>query len=1585
MATDLSTIAHRLEVSRKELLDLGLRNTLLNYRLTKGRGVSMADESPVEVYERLVSGGLSLTFLPQPEEEVTQTEQATQIDTPTQQQAPQNARTRFRRTEQTLQTAHDERSLQSRLLATYYAARTHLEERGVNILFVAIGMLHWFEDDSSVRELKAPLLLVPVELTRTSAREKFSLKYNDEDVEGNLSLSTKLKAEFRIDLPELPDTDDLDVANYLSKVAKAIAGQRRWRVEPNEIALGFFSFAKFLMYRDLEPEHWCSQENPDGNASLAALLRDGFRNESSQISDDAYLDEVVAPDALKQITDADSSQALAMLDVRAGMTLVIQGPPGTGKSQTITNLIADALSRGQRVLFVAEKAAALEVVKRRLDKAGLGDACLDIHSHSANKKAVLGELRRTVQLPPFRPEAGRWSIQHYKRHRDQLNAYCLAVNTPIANTGWTPFQLMGELISVARVRNGASFPQAALAVQQGHEETSEPVTWDRHALDGKQELVERLQTHLGKIGLPKDHIFRVARMQALLPSDSDAIAHCLAKVGESLVTLERAVRDLAVFMGIAARIDRADGEVLARAARRALLAPHLRGVDLRTGDWMAKRDELRHLLECGTKFAEIHRQYDEVIIAEAWDVDLLQTRQVLNTIGRRRWRWISPRYRRARQQVAGLCRGEYSKRPLVQLELVDRVMEAARLRKSIHEQETLASRLYGIQWQSLQSDWGVLSRLTDWVTALYRDVGDGRMPKGLIDFLAGDPALDALSQKVVAVETASPACDQWLPVLFDRLNAVDDTRREIISLDLPTQIAMFGQMAERLPELHDAVMLNNIRAAMEREGLSWVFDVSCDWRDAPRLLVPFFRYTCLDLLLRKAVAERDALRTADGAAQFSSQEAFRYSDTSSLKAAQSELAAAHRGKLPKLTGQGQIGVLLHEFAKRSRHLPIRTLVKQSGRAIQAIKPVFMMSPMSVAAFIPPNTIDFDLVIFDEASQVKPVDAFGAVLRGTQLVVVGDSKQLPPTSFFDSLVGDDVVEDDEENIAADIESILSLTASRGARERMLRWHYRSRHHSLIAVSNQEFYDHRLVVFPSPEPPRRGFGLKFHHLSKTIYDRGGSRSNQLEAEVVARAVMVHAKSSPERTLGVAAFSLQQADAIRDRLERLRRDDPSGESFFAAHEFEPFFVKNLESVQGDERDVVFISVGYGRDSSGGPPSMNFGALNGQGGERRLNVLITRARECCEVFSNLTHDDIDLTRTSSRGVAAFKAFLRYAQTDTGDTPELTEDETESSLEDEVAIALTRAGHEVVRRVGPGSFHIDLAVRDPDRPARYLLGIECDGENYHGSRSSRDRDRLRDEVLQNLGWSIHRIWSVDWFKNPERELRRIVEAVNHARVVPKASERMVPLVGAGLSDPAEEEPAFEEPLRSAELRANAYKVCQLRVELDGTELHEVPARKFADWIRQVVIVEGPVHMDEVVRRIADAAGVQRVGNRISAAFESGVQAAVRANAITKRKGFLWPADMSTPFIRDRSQLENAARRLDLVCNEEIAEAVVHIVRSCFGMDLPDIPAATCDLLGFARTSGEMASTVHRVALQLVKAGRLQQENGHITFGAGSL
>lgn len=458
-----------------------------------------------------------------------------------------------------------------------------------------------------------------------------------------------------------------------------------------------------------------------------------------------------------------------------------------------------------------------------------------------------------------------------------------------------------------------------------------------------------------------------------------------------------------------------------------------------------------------------------------------------------------------------------------------------------------------------------------------------------------------------------------------------------------------------------------------------------------------------------------------------------------------------------------MGLLYHETTKKKRHVPIRQLVTRAGNALQAIKPCFMMGPLSVAQYIPPGLLDFDLVIMDEASQVKPEEALGAIARGKQIIIVGDPKQLPPTSFFDRL-GEAEIDEEEELALDDSESILDICMQAYRPARRLCWHYRSEHESLINYSNHEFYDKDLILFPSPVGIGHGLGVRFHYIKGAVYD---SRRNKAEAEAVARAVSAHAQHHKELSLGVGTFNIQQKELIEDYIERFRTTNPVLDDFIQRHiaNAAPFFVKNLENIQGDERDVIFISTTYGPDGASGKVMQRFGPINSQGGWRRLNVIVTRAKKRTEVFSSMTFSDVIVSSSSSPGVRALRGYLEYAEKGGVVTAKtvLTGKDPDSPFEESVAHVLRQSGYTAVPQVGVAGYFIDIGVEHPTRKDEFVLGVECDGAMYHSAFSARDRDRLRQDVLESRGWKIHRIWSTDWFNNREAEIKRLLQKVEQS------------------------------------------------------------------------------------------------------------------------------------------------------------------------------------------------------------------------------
>ena len=735
-----------------------------------------------------------------------------------------------------------------------------------------------------------------------------------------------------------------------------------------------------------------------------------------------------------------------------------------------------------------------------------------------------------------------------------------------------------------------------------------------------------------------------------------------------------------------------------------------------------------------------------------------------------------------------------------------------------------------------------------------------------------------------------------------------------------------------------------------------------------------FEFVRADAVWERMRGQTPELGSIDGAERAANVENFKELDQKLQILASQEVALRHFDALP--TGSaGQVGVVRGECNKKTRHMPLRKLLDKAGEAVAAIKPVFLMSPLSVAQFLRPGGLTFDLLLIDEASQVKPADAMGAILRARQIVVVGDQKQLPPTSFFDRQIsGEEEV--DYEDVAdlqasqvGDMESILSLCDSRAMTGSMLKWHYRSMHPSLIDVSNHVFYGDGLVCPPSPARPGKDFGLSFVHVVGE-YARGRKRNNPKEADAVAHEVLRHAQEYPDRTLGVVALSVAQRDTIRDSVEYMRTQYPELDAFCREAHDEPFFVKNLENVQGDERDVIFISIGYGRDAEG-YMAQSFGPVSSSGGERRLNVLFTRAKQTCRVFSSIRQEDIRLDTAKHDGPRVLKRFLKYAETGDLDIPVVTGAEMDSPFEEAVAKALQSHGYRVAAQVGSSGFRIDLAVYDPDDEGRFLIAVECDGARYHSSSWARERDRLRQAVLEQKGWTFHRIWSTDWFYNRDVEVQKLLEAIERAR---SNGGSKVESVQAGSRPPVERaaRPVETEPERVPYLEAS-FAIPDAAI----WDLHEVQLATLTRHVVRIVEIEGPVHVEEVGRRLSRLWGYGRAGKRIQECVRRAVSAALRSRQLRYcepgASAFVEAIDSrGVSTVRDRSTVTSGTlRKVNMLPPQEVQVAILQAVERNIGISATECAVEVARAFGFKSTSAEMRKGVEENRNRLVSEGRL--------------
>ncbi len=1545
----MSTVAAKLDAARHELLDLGLRNPLLNYRELQARGVGIVAERPSPIYAHLVIHEKPMGFLSTEENGENGLGQ------------PEEAGFAASYDDDQLQTPYSDTELQKRLLTTYYVARDYIEEQGVNVLYLALGMLHWIDRSSSDRVRRAPLVLLPVELFRPDAASRFRLRYTGADWGDNLPLRTKLALDYNIDLPVLPPGNGLDLETFFKQVQQTVASMPDWSVDDTAVSLGFFSFSKFLMYHDLNPVNWSADRLPTIHPILTALLTDdGFTQHQPQLAEDAPIDNHIDLADSHQVIDADSSQTLAILDVHAGNNLVIQGPPGTGKSQTITNLIAEARGKGQTVLFVAEKMAALDVVKRRLDEVGLGDICLELHSHKSTKRHVMTELANTLKLGQPKQDGRFPHLNKLQTVRDHLNSYSQAINQPIGKSETSLYAAYGQQLHLqAQLATTAAPP---LAIPQ-------LATWSAAEFEERRAAANALQRSLVQIGVPADHpLWGTQRIAAPdeLPVQLTQLAHATLEALRQLLLAAERLADLLATV-VPPTLNDLTGMVLD--AQLLQTAPRMYDVQTEHEAWQTMPDALLNALKAGERISQAHKTYDQWLIPEAWDQDVMSIRQEL-MVGRSRWRRLfSSSYRQAKDRLAGLCRAALPPTWEEQIGAVDAILDVQREQPILIEQTAQLQTIFNLDRLGLESEWTKLRWIGEWLVSIHEGIKQNLYPESLLRLVVRGVDKAALAKSGTAVTEAQKQYEAALTALHTHLKFDPVQQRQFTFLPLADQQSWLSGCHAAAGTIGQMAAYNRLTQETESLGLPPLVAIAHTWPAAAAHLTDLLQLARCTALIERAEAELTALQGYDSQHPDDTIAKFCELDSQFLLHNRIRLANEHWQRLPHHEAGGQMGLLQSECDKKRNHLPIRQLMERAGYAVQHIKPVFMMSPLSIAAYLPPDSIQFDLVIFDEASQVRPVDAFGAILRGRQVVVVGDNRQLPPTTFFERLI----IEDDT---AAPIgqESILDLFVSQNAPQRMLRWHYRSRHESLIAVSNQAFYGQKLVIFPSPDAEKRDVGLRYHHLPHTAYRRGGSRTNPLEADAVAAAVMRHATEQPHLTLGIVAFSQGQRQVLRQRIEQLRRENPAAEPFFRAYPTEPFFVKNLENVQGDERDVILISVGYGR-SADGTLTMNFGPLNQDGGERRLNVLITRARQRCEIFTNLTADDIDLRRTNAPGVMALKQFLQFAQTgQMGDLPPETSS-IPARFEDVLAAELRAQGYEVAQRVGTGPVRVDVAVLDEEN-GRYALGIECDGDNYFLARSARDRNRIQGQVLQRLGWRIHRVWSQQWRQNPPAEREKLLAAFRES---PTQNDRQ--------SDAPFNIPRYDARPALAEPRSvTSYTRYAEEIDLGKSSFADFyyyspnrkeNQRKLVQWMTEIVRAEGPIHIDEMRRRMSHAAGYQQMTLLDTTAAKI-VQDGQKARQIEVRGEFLYGVEGKRPSVRSRANITGVSRRFSYIAPEEIQEAILLVVADALGIPVDDVPLRVARLLGFHQINNTSKTIVLERIERLLEYGALSQYRGEL-------
>lgn len=1379
----------RLTRWKSKLLDLTLRNRLLNFKPSKVM-IPLKVSDPF-MLEDTLSDGKEWRFRPLPPI-MEGTDPRSRAAARTKDgEDPIEAMAKAAMEKHELMAALDPKKLDQALYEVFLAVKNGLEETGANTLFLALGFLCWAEDEKSERTHLAPLLLVPVTLKRASVKSGFSIVRHDDDTIVNPTLLQALREKHGINVrgvdPIPTDAMGVDVEKVWAIFRKAVKDIPRWEVK-EDVYLGVFSFHKFVMYSDLKNR----TEDLRKSRIVSHLIdrpREGLGSSDIRRCDD--IDDTHGPGDLLAPMSADSSQLNAIRRANEAHDFVLEGPPGTGKSQTITNLIVDFLGKGKKVLFVSEKMAALQVVERRLKEVELGPFCLQLHSAKAMKTEVLGQLKNTLEVGhAMSPTAWEMEVERIANLRNELNALVRALHREHSN-GLT---VRGAIDMAIKYRH---WPLVSIELA-----TVDLV--DQKLLLGLREISSSMQAAAISLGDLKNHPLRSIRSKEwshgweaeLLPAGETLSKQCseMQKVALSLaqpfdLPLQNAsLKMLGDFDNLAEVILQVPS-IPAGFAQQA--------ADKKVRGWV-----------------EALRKHGEARNA-AWQ-DLAPTMKP--TVARLRgdeleseWaiassKWLIPRW--IGQRAVGdkfIVHSLSTKRPATS-DIPDAIARLALLNAedaALKAAESDAKNLLEEEYRAEDTDWKAIQRFEVWGARLQDALNcffTAENPEEARTFLARVRAL-AGPKRHFLEPTGELA--RWLLAYRQAYRAFRDAVanaaklahaedwfgiEDVVAGALDGLSGIGAGWAHYKASLRTWCLWNAYKAKLQGIGQAKVVDAIERGAVGGTEISAYIEY-CNQVWWLKGIMDRDeALRTFSGAVHEQKIRDFREADARfqqlTKKMVYAKLAQGVPGAGTDARSGPEMALLSHEIQKQKRHLPIRKLVKSLPSVLPALKPCLLMSPLSVAQYLDASHPQFDLVIFDEASQIPVWDAVGVIARGKQVIVVGDPKQLPPTAFFDRSDSDDGVDVSDDAARQDLENILDECIATGMSHLSLNWHYRSRHESLIAFSNQHYYDSRLITFPSPVT--KDSSVKLVPVPG-IYDRGASRTNKAEAEAVVKRVVAHLDSLDpvvrKQTIGIVTFNATQMRLIDELLNKELSRRPELEERIAAHEDERLFIKNLENVQGDERDIILFSTTFGRDSSG-RPSMNFGPINQSGGERRLNVAVTRARQQVEIYSSLRPEDIDLSKTRAAGVADLKAYLDFALRGPealASQASFTGRDPDSPFEIEVMNAIREAGWEAHPQIGCSGYRIDIGVVDQGAPGAYLAGVECDGATYHSMASARDRDRLRQSVLEGLGWTIQRVWSTDWWLDRSRCKKELIAALERLQGManavrdPKAADSAMP------------------------------------------------------------------------------------------------------------------------------------------------------------------------------------------------------------------
>ncbi len=1535
----------------RKLLDLGLRNQLINMR--KSRTLIPLITNTINELEDALADGEEFLITAKPEKTVFSEEEFKFDDLLKTEIKDEDLQKEFAKHH--LFSSLTEGELKKAIKEVYRSAKSSIEENGANTLYLALGLLKWFESKGNNPPARyAPIILYPIDIIRKSAAQGYTISLRDDDPQLNITMLEKLKQDFRIEvegLDPLPlDEHGLDTRKIFETIREYVKPQENWEVI-EVAAVGIFSFTQFVMWNDLTNR----SDDLIKNKIVKSLLEGKLTWEAEGMETGDH----VCEDDVFMAMPTDASQLFAVRSACENKSFVLHGPPGTGKSQTITSLIANALGQNKTVLFVAEKMAALEVVQKRLSSIGLAPFCLELHSNKSRKKAVLEKLQQTTEFRrPKASEEYKQKAEEISKLRKELDIYSEDLHKK-QSYGLSIYQLINDYELNANFPDIPAFSSEALGSI-----TAELLNKQSHA-------IESLINAARAVGHPAEHALSRVGCTEYNQSLKDELNSKTEKYLNALEKLHTLAVDFQNKAGLTDIKDDLEWSKLLTTAEQVAKWSYLPKAWADHKGMNICMTEMAEMADHFIKSKELRADLEKNWKPEFFD----QNGSELSTTHTQKSNsWFIPRFFglwSLKSKVSAFAKAS------VNADTLGTDLSNLSLYQSEKAKADELFKKYTAELDSLYN-----GENTDWNKV--RDYANAaRESSAKLNELYNDEELriklcsnKELTQNACEVEKANK---DKITVWEEFAKVAQPKPVEQFKAPIAEDLKMCSSILKHVEEIKEWVLWNQTAKETEDSGLAVIVEAYQKGMDHDDVLGAYKKAISKGLASR-AIDASKTLNSFSGKLFDQKVDRFITLDKQISELGNREIVYRLAAKLPDFTREAaqssELGILQRAIKSGGRGTSLRKLFGQIPNILPRLCPCMLMSPISVAQYIDPNKSPFDLVIFDEASQLTTSKAVGVLARGQNAVIVGDPKQMPPTSFFSSAAVD------EDNLdLEDMESILDDCLALNMPQTHLLWHYRSKHESLIAFSNHNFYESKLFTFPSVDD--RESKVNFVPVKGTFDHGSGKRYNKEEAEAVVKELIRRSKDPKlsKYSVGVVTFNIPQQNLIDDLFTEACKNDLELESWAYKKE-DPLFIKNLENVQGDERDVIIFSVGYGPDKEG-KVSMNFGPLNKDGGWRRLNVAVSRSKREMMVFSSMLPEHIDTNKTKAEGVIALRNFLDFARNPKGYSFSAQKNATQNGIIKSLSKILKEQGYAVDTNIGNSEFKVDLGVIDPRNENRYLLGILLDGPVYAECKTTRDRELSQASVLRGLGWNIIRMWSMDWWENKDIEVDKLLDTLdklkNDKSIEPEKKEEPK----AELKPVEYEEPGTA-PTSESGIFTKPYTATQLPVTSLSSE--DFMARKNATELKkralQVIKTEAPITEGLLTKRLIQSYGITRVGTRVQAYLdEFYANLSLKVTKQSDGQKIYWTAEQNPDDYSDCRAGKTDADKRDSkdIPIIEAANAVYKIVSDQIALSPDDLAKEAAKQLGFSRL-GTNLTTLMDAAVEYNKAaGYLTvAENGNI-------